>query len=126
MQLVTDVYEITQTFPEQERFGLISQMRRAAVSIPSNVAEGAARKTSKEFIQYLYISQSSLSELDTQVEIAKGLGWLKEEDGRGIENAMNRLDKMLSGLIRHQKTSHALRLTPYEKKNVQPTDKGVQ
>jgi four helix bundle protein len=126
MQLVTDVYEITKTFPEQERFGLISQMRRAAVSIPSNVAEGAARKTSKEFIQYLYISQSSLSELDTQVEIAKRLGWLKEEDGKGLENAMNRMDKMLSGLIRHQKSPHALRLTPHEKMNIRPTDKGVQ
>ena len=112
MQLVTDVYHITKTFPEQERFGLISQMRRAAVSIPSNVAEGAARKTSKEFIQYLYISQGSLSELDTQVEIAKRLGWLKEEeDEKMLENAMNRMDKMLSGLIRHQKSPHALRLT---------------
>lgn len=126
MQLVTDVYEITKALPEQERFGLISQMRRAAVSIPSNVAEGAARKTSKEFIQYLYISQSSLSELDTQVEIANRLGWLTEEDGRGLENTMNRLDKMLSGLIRHQQSPHALRLTPHEKMNIQPTDKGVQ
>jgi len=126
MQLVTDVYEITKTFPEQERFGLISQMRRAAVSIPSNVAEGAARKTSKEFIQYLYISQSSLSELDTQVEIAKRLGWLKEADGKSLENTMNRMDKMLSGLIRYQKSPHALRLTPHEKMNIQPTDKGVQ
>lgn len=116
----------TKTFPEQERFGLISQMRRAAVSIPSNVAEGAARKTSKEFIQYLYISQSSLSELDTQVEIAKRLGWLKEKDGKGLENAMNRMDKMLSGLIRHQRSPHALRLTPHETKNIRPTDKGVQ
>jgi len=125
MQLVTDVYKITKTFPDQERFGLTSQMRRAAVSIPSNVAEGAARKTSKEFIQYLYISQSSLSELDTQVDISKRLGWLTEEDGRGLESAMNRLDKMLSGLIRHQKSSYALRLTPYEKTQIQPTHKGV-
>ena len=109
MQLVTDVYQVTKTFPEQERFGLISQMRRVAVSIPSNVAEGAARKTSKEFIQYLYISQSSLSELDTQVEIAKRLGWLKEEDEKRLENAMNRMDEMLSGLIRHQKSPHASR-----------------
>ena len=126
MQLVTDVYHITKTFPEQERFGLISQMRRAAVSIPSNVAEGAARKTSKEFIQYLYISQGSLSELDTQVEIAKRLGWLKEEDEKRLENAMNRMDKMLSGLIRHQKSPHALRLTPHEKSTNQPTHKGIE
>ncbi len=126
MQLVTDVYQVTKTFPEQERFGLISQMRRAAVSIPSNVAEGAARKTSKKFIHYLYISQGSLSELDTQVEIAKRLGWLKEEDEKRLENAMNRMDKMLSGLIRHQKSPHALRLTPHENSTNQPTNKGIE
>ena len=96
------------------------------MSITSNVAEGAARKTSKEFIQYLYIPQSPLSEFDTQVEIAKRLGWLKEEDGKGLENAMNRMDKMLSGLIRHQKSSHGLRLTPHEKKIMQPTHKGIE
>lgn len=126
MQLVTDVYKITKTFPDQERFGLTNQMRRAAVSIPSNVAEGAARQTSKEFIQYLYISQGSLSELDTHVEIANQLGWLTEEDERGLENTMNRLDKMLSGLIKHQKSPHALRLTPHEKTKNQSTHKGVE
>jgi len=126
MQLVTDVYRISKTFPEQERYGLINQMRRAVVSIPSNIAEGAARQTPKEFIQYLHVSQGSLSELDTQLEIAKRLGWLQEKDGDGLESAMNRMDKMLSGLIRHQKSSRPLRLTPHEKTNPQSIRKGVE
>ncbi len=117
MGLVTDIYAITRSFPEQETYGLINQMRRAAVSIASNVAEGAARQTSKEFVRYLYVSQGSLSELDTQVEIAKRLGWLTKKDEEILESTMNRMDKMLSGLIRHQKTSHRLRLTLHEKKD---------
>lgn len=126
MQLVTDVYQITKTFPEQERYGLTSQMRRAAVSIPSNIAEGAARQTPKEFIQYLHVSQGSLSELDTQLDISKRLGWLQAKDVDELESAMNRLDKMLSGLIRHQKSSHLLRFTPHEKINSPSIPKGVE
>jgi four helix bundle protein len=101
-------------------------MRRAAVSIPSNIAEGAARQTPREFIQYLHVSQGSLSELDTQVEIAERLVWLKENDGERLESAMNRMDKMLSGLIRHQKSSHPLRLTLHENSSAMPKDKGVR
>jgi len=118
MQLVTAVYEISKTFPEQERYGFINQMRRAAVSIPSNIAEGAARQAPKGFIQYLHVSQGSLSELDTQLEIARRLGWLEQKNGDELESIMNRRDKMLSGLIRHQKSSHPLRLTPHDKTNL--------
>ena len=74
MQLVTAVYDVSKTFSEQERYGYINQMRRAAVSIPSNIAEGAARQAPKVFIQYLHGSQGSLSELDAELEIARRLG----------------------------------------------------
>ena len=71
MDLVTDVYELTSKFPREEQFGLTNQMRRSAVSVPSNIAEGAARNSTKEFIQFLYYSLSSLSELETQLLISK-------------------------------------------------------
>lgn len=70
MVLVTEVYQATGDFPKEELFGLVSQMRRAAVSIPSNIAEGCGRKNTKEYIQFLYISKGSLFELETQIEIA--------------------------------------------------------
>ena len=70
IQISKEIYRITDCFPKVEQFGLTSQMRRASVSIPSNIAEGAARHTSKEFTQFLYNAQGSLSELDTQLTIA--------------------------------------------------------
>lgn len=113
MPLVSDVYRIPKTFPEQDRSGLINQMRRAVVCIPSKITEGAARQMPKELIQNLHVSQGSLSELDTQLEIAKRLGWLQEKDGDGLESAMNRMDTMPRRLIRHQKSSRPSRLTPH-------------
>ena len=71
IEITTQVYRLTEKLPEAEKFGLVSQMRRAAVSVASNIAEGAARNTKKEFIQFLHNSQGSLSELDTQVLICK-------------------------------------------------------
>ena len=70
MGFVVDLYRVLEGFPKAERFGLVSQLQRAAVSIPSNLAEGAARKNKKEFLQFLYIARGSLSELDTQLEIS--------------------------------------------------------
>ena len=70
MELVVDVYRLTESFPSRETYSLTSQIRRAAISIPSNIAEGAARQTRKEFVNYLHMAQGSLSELDTQIEIA--------------------------------------------------------
>ncbi len=77
MDIVEKIYKITNTFPQSEQFGLISQMRRAAVSVPSNIAEGAARNSSKENIRFLYFSLGSLSELETQCLISQRLGFLK-------------------------------------------------
>jgi four helix bundle protein len=101
MDLVIEIYNETDKFPNHERYGLIDQIRRAAISIPSNIAEGAARHTKKEFMNYLHIAQASLSELDTQVELATRLSYI-DENRRGIVNArMDRIDKTITGLIRH-------------------------
>ncbi len=78
IELVKDVYFITKNFPSNEQFGLVSQMRRAAVSIPSNLAEGAARFSDKESIRFIEISLGSLAELETQIIIAKELNFIKE------------------------------------------------
>ena len=104
MNLAVGIYGTTDNFPKEELYGLTNQMRRAAVSIPSNVAEGAARQTKKVFINYLHMSQGSLSELDTQLELAKRLGYLDATRWQSLDGEMQRVDKMLSGLIRHQKS----------------------
>ena len=74
VELVIDLYDLTSSFPPSETYGLTAQIRRAAVSVPSNIAEGAARTTKREFAQFLSIARGSLSEIDTQVEIARKLG----------------------------------------------------
>ncbi len=78
LDLVKEIYTLTHTFPKYEIYGLTNQMRRAAVSVPANIAEGAARNTKKEFIQFLHMAEGSLSELDTHFEICLKLGYLKE------------------------------------------------
>ena len=80
IELVEKIYKITNSFPESEKFGLISQMQRAAVSYPSNIAEGAARNSIKEYIRFLYISLSSLAEIETQIIIAERLGYIEDSD----------------------------------------------
>jgi four helix bundle protein len=94
------VYKITSTFPADERFGLVAQMRRAAVSIPCNIAEGAARQGKKEFRNFLSMAQGSLSELDTQLELSLLLGYLGKGDLDEITSQLLGVDKMLTGLIR--------------------------
>jgi len=78
MDFVIEIYQGTKTFPQSELYGLTSQIRRAAVSVPSNIAEGSSRKTTKEFIQFLYIAQGSLSEIETQLLISERLQYLKD------------------------------------------------
>lgn len=100
VELVTEIYRLTNKYPQSERYGLMSQMKRAAVSVPSNIAEGVARKTTNEYIQFVYMVRGSASELDTQIEISKNLGYIEEEKYREIISELNRISRMLSGLIR--------------------------
>ncbi len=101
--LVGRIYALTSSFPENEKYGLTNQMRRAAISIPANIAEGAARQTKKEFIQFLHMAQGSLSEIDTHLEISRKLGYLKTGLSEELLSLMNDIDKMLTGLIKHLK-----------------------
>ena len=78
LNLVTEIYKITSSFPQEEVFGLVSHLRKTAISIPSNIAEGAGRHTKKEFVNFLHISQGSLSELDTQMELSLRLRYIDE------------------------------------------------
>ena len=104
IELVKKIYELTKSFPKSEDYGLTNQMRRASISIPSNISEGAARQTKKEFIQFLHMAQGSLSELDTHLEVSKNLDYLREPDLQGLPLLMNDIDKMLTGLIKSLKT----------------------
>ncbi|MDH5607559.1 MAG: four helix bundle protein [Anaerolineae bacterium] len=97
--LVEKVYLLTTEFPEHEKFGLESQLRRAAVSIPSNIAEGQAREHSGEFRRFLYITLGSLAEVDTQLEIAVQLRYVEKDIITEITNLILELRKMLFGLI---------------------------
>jgi len=103
IDLVHKMYELTKTFPKIEEYGLTNQMRRAAISVPANISEGAARQTKKEFIQFLHVAQGSLSELDTHLEIALRLDYMKETFLQEVSTLMNDIDKMLTGLIKSLK-----------------------
>jgi four helix bundle protein len=100
MKATVMIYKLTAEFPDEEKFGLVSQMRRAAVSIPCNIAEGAARQGKKEFKNFLSMAQGSLSELDTQLELSVLLEYLSKENIEEIAGQLMRTDKMLTGLIR--------------------------
>lgn len=95
---VTSVYQMTTGFPESEKFGLVNQLRRAAVSIPSNIAEGSARHHSKDFIHFLRIADGSAAEVETQLIIASRLGFIESDDELISELVMIR--RMLAGLIK--------------------------
>ena len=98
IELVTKIYQLVSNFPKEERFGLVDQTKRAAISIPSNIAEGAARNSQKEFLQFLYIALGSIAELETQLIISKKLGFLNDE---GIFEDLEKIKSKLLGLIRY-------------------------
>jgi len=100
MALAKEIYTITAGFPSEEKFGLISQMRRATVSMPSNIAEGQARNTTGEFVQFISHAEGSLAELDTQLTLAVELSFLSAENAGHCMDSIAELRRMLNGLRR--------------------------
>lgn len=104
MKFVTTIYKQTQTFPGDEKYGLTNQIRRSAISVPSNIAEGAGRETLSENLRFLFIARGSLTELDTQLLIAKNLGYLSLENFEEMNNEIIVIGKKLNNLINYFKT----------------------
>lgn len=104
MDLVIDIYDITKCFPRDERFGIVSQLRRASVSIPSNIAEGATRSSNKEYIHFLYIALGSCSEIDTQMLLCKRIGYVLEKEALELIKKIDEVHRILHGLIRYRES----------------------
>ena len=100
MDLVEMIYTITRTFPKEELYGLTSQVRRAAVSIPSNIAEGEGRNSKKEFSQFLSIAYGSLSEVETQIMIANRLRYTENNKCEAVMKSCTEIGKIINGLKR--------------------------
>lgn len=98
MDLVTAIYSVTTSFPPDERYGLTTQLRRAAVSVPSNLAEGNARVNLREYRRFVLIARGSLAEIDTQIELAMRLGYLQEPQSQPIRAYVTRVGQMLTRL----------------------------
>ncbi len=105
IDLVTKIYKITSDFPKEELFGITSQIRRAAVSIPSNIAEGAARTSRKEFRKFLSIALGSASEMETQLIISRNLNYLTDNDSEYLINELTTIQKMILGLMKNLKST---------------------
>jgi len=103
--VVEDIYKITKNFPKEEIYGLISQLRRSAVSIPSNIAEGFARFSNKEYKQFLFISLGSCAELSTQTTIAVRMGYLESKKADQLLNEIDEISKMTMSLIKKLNTN---------------------
>ncbi|MBN1414153.1 MAG: four helix bundle protein [Bacteroidales bacterium] len=103
ISFVTAIYELTKTFPKDEIYGITSQLRRAAIFIPSNIAEGSARKNTKEFIQFLYVSLGSAAELETQLIISMNLGYIDNQKSIAFQKDLEEILRMISGLIKSLK-----------------------
>ncbi len=106
IEFVLSIYKKTKGFPTDERFGLTSQIRRASVSIPANIAEGAARQSDKEFLQFLAIAQGSCSEVETELLIGSKLGFLPQPEYDELKAAADSIGRMLVGLSKHLRTKH--------------------
>ena len=100
IELVKDIYILTKNFPKNEQFGMVAQMRRCAVSIPSNIAEGAARNSRKEYLQFLYISLGSMSELETQLILSKELNFIDDTE---VIGKLETLRKKMLNFIKYMK-----------------------
>ena len=110
IELVTAIYLMTKTYPKEEIFGLVSQMRRAAISVPSNIAEGYARGTDREKLHFLRISSGSMSEIETQVMLSLNLGYISQESYKELSEKVTSVWKQLNALI----SSIKKRLSPQE------------
>lgn len=99
MELITQIYRVSQKFPSEELYGMVSQMRRAAVSIPSNIAEGQGRLTKGEFIQFLGIARGSLLELETQILVAQNLHYLDEPTLENLLGLTSEVGRLVNGLL---------------------------
>jgi four helix bundle protein len=100
MDLAEDVYRITKNFPKEETYGLTIQLRRAAVSVPSNIAEGKGRSSDKELAQFLCHSRGSLFEIETQINLARRLGDLETQEAEAVLRNTARVGQLLNGLLR--------------------------
>jgi len=105
-ELVKDIYGISVKFPRTERFSLSSQMQRAAISIPSNIAEGFGRGSNKEFKHFLLIALGSAAELQTQILLAQDIGYINSRLGEQLTDKTVEISKMLNGLLKHLKLNH--------------------
>jgi four helix bundle protein len=100
--LIKEIYVLTKTFPKEELFGITSQLRRAAISVASNIAEGSSRKSSAERKRFYEIARSSVVEIDTQLEISLQIGYLEKEGLQNIESSVAHVFALLSGLLKSQ------------------------
>ena len=115
MELAKKVYQLTASFPREELFGLVSQMRRCAVSIPSNIAEGYGRGTNAELVHFLYISLGSSNELDSQLELSRRFSYITDEDFVSVDSLNNSVNKMIQSLI-YVRKNQSLEASPQPQK----------
>jgi four helix bundle protein len=101
VDLAVDLYRITDTFPASERYGLTAQIRRAAISIPSNVAEGEGRRGTREWLHFLCVARASLYELETQLEVSGRVGYLSADSRQDLQQRIRKVSGYLNGLMKH-------------------------
>lgn len=104
MDLAVELYNVTESFPVKEQYNSVSQLRRASLSIPSNIAEGASRDSNKEYIRFLYIALGSCSEVDTQVQLCQRVGLIPKNIGEDLVQKIDEVYRILNGLIRYRKS----------------------